>query len=143
MRHIRLVEEDIPTCYIAENKDQQAVFRQWVFKPNQNHRVTSYFGDLFPELNHGEALLEGGFTHPNYRGQRIMAKSILNIINLDENNDINRYITFVDKNNLASLKGLYRAGFRPYILRHESWFLFKREVSFTPIYIEIDKPVFA
>lgn len=143
MRHIRLVEADIQTCYIAEDEQQQAVFRQWVFKHDQNHRIKNYFGNLFPKLETNEALLEGGFTHPDYRGQSIMAKSILNIINLKENKDIHRYITFVDKDNIASIKGLYKAGFRPYILRQESWFLFRREVTYTPLYVDISKTVLA
>ncbi|MDG5491888.1 hypothetical protein [Psychroserpens sp. SPM9] len=82
MRHIRLVEEDIPTCYIAETKNHVPVFRQWVFKSTENERIQNYFGPIFPKLDNNEALLEGGFTHPNHRGQSIMAKSILNIMNL-------------------------------------------------------------
>ncbi|MDG5491887.1 hypothetical protein [Psychroserpens sp. SPM9] len=70
-----------------------------------------------------------------------MAKSILNIINLEENKTIKRYITFVDEMNSASIKGLYKAGFRPYILRHESWFFFKRQVTYTPIHTDITKLV--
>lgn len=136
-RHIRLVEEDIPTCYIATNKDKTQVFRQWVFKHHQNYRIKAYFGSLFPSLEPNEALLEGGFTHPDYRGQGIMAKAILKIINHEDNKTINRYITFVDETNHASIKGLYKAGFRPYILRQESWFLFRRQVSYTPIYTEV------
>jgi len=38
-------------------------------------------------------------------------------------------ITFVEQNNIASLKGCKRAGFSPYLLRHEKWFLFRRSLS--------------
>lgn len=133
MRHIRLVKENIPTCYIAENQDQVPVFRQWLFKHDQNHRVQNYFGPIFPTLKKGEALLEGGFTHDQYRGQRIMAKGILNILNLPENKDIQRFITFVDITNIASIKGLQRAGFTACCIRHETWRFFKRKVTFIPI----------
>ena len=60
MRHIRLVKENIPTCYIVENKNQQPVFRQWVFKQDKNEQVKNYFGGLFHKLEKDEALLEGG-----------------------------------------------------------------------------------
>lgn len=142
MRHIRLVKENIPTCYIAENNEQVPVFRQWLFKHDQNQRIQNFFGGIFPSLENGEALLEGGFTHENYRGQRIMAKGILNILNLPENNDIKRFITFVDITNIPSIKGLQRAGFTPYSVRHEKWRFFKRTVTFTPISSEAKKSYF-
>lgn len=139
MRHIRLVKENIPTCYIAENNENIPVFRQWLFKHDQNERIHRYFGGIFPNLEKNEALLEGGFTHDKYRGQRIMAKGILNILNLPENKDIKRFITFVDVTNIASIKGLQRAGFTTYCIRHESWRFFKRRVTFTPISTQEDK----
>lgn len=133
MRHIRLVNENIPTCYIAENKEKTPVFRQWLFKYDQNHRVKNYFGGIFPELQSDEALLEGGFTHDKFRGLRIMAKGILNILDLEENKDINRFITFVDITNISSIKGLQRAGFTAFCIRHEKWRFFRRKVFFSPI----------
>lgn len=133
MRHIRLVKENIPTCYIAENKDQIPVFRQWVFKHDQNDRIQNFFGGIFPRLSNDEALLEGGFTHEHFRGQRIMSKGILNILNLPEHKDIRRFITFVDVTNIPSIKGLQRAGFTPYAIRYETWRFFKRKVTITPI----------
>ncbi len=54
----------------------------------------------------------------SYRAQKLGAKYV---------------IAFVDEENIASLKGLQRAGFIPYILRKERWFLFKRSVQFCPM----------
>lgn len=68
-----------------------------------------------------------------------MAKGILSIFKLKENDDIERYITFVDNTNIASIKGLKKAGFTPYLLRKEQWFLFKRTFSFIPLSSEIEK----
>lgn len=133
MRHIRLVEEDIPTCYIAVNQNQKPVFRQWVFKHEENQRIQNYFGSLFPLLNEKEVLLEGGFTHPNHRGKSIMSKAILNIVKLNTYTDTKRIITFVDKKNIASLKGLSKAQFTPYIIRKKQWLFFNRKVSFVPL----------
>jgi len=39
----------------------------------------------------------------------------------------------VDEENAASLKGCARAGFVPYLRRHERFRLFRRYVSFTPV----------
>ena len=142
MRHFRLVEENIPICYIAEKNDKKVVFRQWLFKNQQNERLQTFFNSKFPKLRKNEALLEGGFTHPDYRGQQIMAKAILNILSLDENKDIKRFITFVDLNNISSLKGLQKADFKPYNLRLEKWIFFKRRISFIPLPLDIEKSYF-
>jgi len=42
-------------------------------------------------------------------------------------------LTFVDEGNAASLKGCARAGFVPYLRRHERFRLFWRFVSFTAV----------
>jgi hypothetical protein len=42
-------------------------------------------------------------------------------------------ITFVDENNVASVKGCLRAGFTPYVKRLEQFRLFRRRVSFASL----------
>jgi hypothetical protein len=42
-------------------------------------------------------------------------------------------ITFVDERNSASVKGCVRAGFAPYLKRHERFRLFYRKIRFEPI----------
>ena len=62
-----------------------------------------------------------------------MSAGICKIINQEVEADVRFVITFVDAHNIASLKGCSRAGFFPYILRIEKWFMFKRKVKFTSI----------
>jgi hypothetical protein len=42
-------------------------------------------------------------------------------------------ITFVDERNAASVKGCVRAGFSPYLRRHEKFRWFYRQIQFEPI----------
>jgi hypothetical protein len=42
-------------------------------------------------------------------------------------------ITFVDEHNEASLKGCLRAGFTPYLRRHEKFRFFSRQIAFEQI----------
>ena len=46
---------------------------------------------------------------------------------------VQQVITFVSKDNIASLKGCERAGFAPYLDRRESWTLFRWRVRFRPL----------
>ena len=139
LRHHRLVAEKIPNCYVATTKDNQAVYRQWLFKYHQNDRLKEYFGPIFPELKKEEAIIEGVFTHPDYRGLRIMPNAIYHILNQDHYTSLTRVIAFVDEKNKASLKGFYRIGFEPYIIRQERWLFFKRKVSFIPMTSDEEK----
>ena len=136
-RHIRLVEENIPDCYVATIKDNITVYRQWLFKQEQFEQITAYFGPIFPKIKKDEAIIEGVFTHLDYRGLRIMPNAIYNILNQEHYTHIKRAIAFVEQSNIGSLKGFYRIGFEPYIVRQEKWFLFKRTVSFIPLPSEI------
>ena len=131
--NLGLEEENIKNCYVAVNNEDIPCYRQWLMGYKQNEKIKSFFKGSFPILEKNEALLEAAFTLPSFRGKRIMPDAMARIA--ERGNDIGaRYvITFVDVNNIPSLKGCKRSGFHPYILRKETWFLFKRKISFMVI----------
>ena len=139
LRHRRLVNEKIPHCYVATTNNGVTIYRQWMFKYPQNDRLVDYFGPIFPKLKKGEAIIEGVFTHPDYRGLRIMPHAIYEILTQEHYKFLTRAITFVQDNNTASLKGFHRLGFEPYIVRKEQWLFFKRKISFIPIPSEVEE----
>ncbi|WP_323789020.1 GNAT family N-acetyltransferase [Psychroserpens sp.] len=138
-RHSRLVEEQIPRCYVATNKKKKTVYRQWLFTHKSQQQVINYFGPVFPELDKNEAIIEGVFTHPDYRGLRIMSKAMPKIIKQQQYKNIKRVIAFVNERNISSLKGFNRIGFSPYCIRIEVWFLFSRKVSFIQMTDSLEK----
>ncbi|MEM5566275.1 hypothetical protein WNY78_14230 [Psychroserpens sp. AS72] len=138
-RHARLVEAKIPNCYVATTIDNSTVYRQWLFKHEQNDEILKYFGPIFPKLKENEAIIEGVFTHVDYRGMRIMPNAMYQILKQEQYKHLKRAIAFVKDRNIGSLKGFYRIGFVPYIVRQEKWFFFKRTVSFIPLPSEIQK----
>lgn len=127
------MKEQIPNCYVAVTKDDTTIYRQWLFTHQSQDKILEYFGPIFPEIKQDEAIIEGVFTHPNYRGLRIMPVAMTKIIQQPHYTNLSRVIAFVDENNTASLKGFCRIGFIPYVIRKEVWFLFRRKVSFIDI----------
>ncbi len=127
---------------MATTKNETTIYRHWIFKHDQNERVANYFGDLFPKLKKDEALIEGVFTHPDYRGLRVMPNAIHKTLTQHQYTSINRVIVFVDEKNIPSLKGFHRNGFKPYIIRQEKWLFFRRKVSFIPITSEMEHNYF-
>ncbi|HET8666748.1 MAG TPA: GNAT family N-acetyltransferase [Terriglobales bacterium] len=130
---LRMLKADLPTCYVAVLPDGKIGYMQWLIGASENEKIMANFGEQFPSLQCTEALLEGAFTVPAYRGLGIMANAMAQIAERAINLGAHRVITFVGKENGASLKGCERAGFSPYVTRHESWRLFRRKINFVAI----------
>lgn len=131
--NLGLVDAHIENCYVAVNTDNEPCYRQWLIGASQNEKIKGFFKGSFPVLKKNEALLEAAFTLPTFRGKRIMPAAMARISEKGVDIGARYIITFVDVNNIPSLKGCKRSGFNPYVLRTEKWFLFKRRIIFTDI----------
>ncbi len=134
-----IVKANIPTCYVAETTNGRPVYMQWLIQHHDSKKMRAYFKESFPEINESEALLEGAFTHPAYRGLQIMPMTMSTICEKAAILNVRRVNTFVDITNIASLKGCSRAGFYPYLIREDRWIFFKRSISFHPVTVSICK----
>ncbi len=129
----RLLRSGLQTCYVAIAPEGKPCYMQWIIPASENRRLKSVFGNLYPALQPEEALLEGAYTPEVYRGKGIMGAAMAEIAARAAEHGARWVITFVDANNEASLKGCVRAGFTPYLRRHEKFRLFYRQVAFEPI----------
>lgn len=129
----RLVEANIPTCWVAIAPDGKVCYMQWLIAPRENDRILAQWSDLFPQLSPDEALLEGAYTDAAYRGQGIMPHAMARIAEQAQAFGARWVNTFVGVGNVASLKGCKKAGFVPYVKRGESWRLLQRGVHFAPL----------
>jgi GNAT superfamily N-acetyltransferase len=129
----RLLRSGIRTCHVAVEPDGTACYMQWLILSNQNDQLRAFFGNLYPRLAPDEALLEGAYTPEAYRGQGVMAAAMAQIAERADQFGARWVVTFVAEGNAASLKGCARAGFVPYLRRHERFRLFHRRVWFTPV----------
>jgi RimJ/RimL family protein N-acetyltransferase len=130
---LRMVEANLPTCYVAVAPNGDICYMQWLIPATENERIQANFGSQFPLLNADEALLEGAYTAPAYRGRRIMGCAMAQIAEKAQQLGARWVVTFVARGNEPSIKGCERAGFEPYILRHEAWRMLHRSITFAPI----------
>jgi hypothetical protein len=126
----RLLRSGLRTCYVAIGPDGKPCFMQWVILPPENERLRATFGNLYPSLAPDEALLEGAFTPDTSRGLGVMSAAMAQIAARAAQEGARWVITFVDEDNPASVKGCLRAGFTPYMKRHEKFRFFRRQVTF-------------
>lgn len=129
----RLLQSGLRVCYVAIAPDGKPSYMQWAIPATENHRVRGVFGNLYPVLASNEALLEGAYTPTAYRGKGIMGAAMAQVAERAADYGARWVITFVDERNSASVKGCVRAGFAPYLKRHERFRLFYRKIRFEPI----------
>lgn len=128
----RMLDGGLMRCYVAVTEDDQPCYMQWIIGPAEHDRMVAIFNETFPRLGQDERLLEGAFTPEPFRGKKIMPAAMARIAGIAADGDVRWVITFVQKDNVPSLKGCARAGFSPYLTRSERWRLFRQTVMFSP-----------
>lgn len=126
------IDADIPTCYVAVCDENKPCYMQWLISPGENEKLQQITSE-FPALNNDEALLEGALVRKSCRGMRIMPAAMARIAEKALDFGARWVITFVDIENIPSLKGCRRSGFSPYILRKDRWILFRRFITYEKI----------
>jgi RimJ/RimL family protein N-acetyltransferase len=116
------LEAGIPQCYVAiDARDGTPCYFQWLMGPQQNDKIQAHFGaGWFPVLKPDEAILENAYTPVAYRGKGIMSEAMARIAERANGIGCRYVMTFVEVDNIASLKGCQKAGFAPHLLRTES-----------------------
>ena len=101
--------------YVAiDDRDGTPCYMQWLFGAADNDFVLSIGG--FPTLKADEALLENAYTPARYRGMGIMPAAMARIAERATDIGARYVITFVQDDNIPSLKGCQRSGFAPHLL---------------------------
>lgn len=104
--------------YVAtDERDGTPCYMQWLFGAADNGFVASIGG--FPALKQDEALLENAYTPARYRGMGIMPAAMARIAERAADLGARYVITFVQDDNIPSLKGCQRSGFAPHLLHRQ------------------------
>jgi hypothetical protein len=127
------LEKGMQTCYVAVDVTGSPCYMQWLIGSSGNELLAKEYNGGFPRLAPDEALLENAFTPEKHRGYGIMPTAMARIAYKAKDINARYVITFVHHENIPSLKGCKRAGFSPYVLRRDRWFLFRRQLTFVPL----------
>lgn len=130
LNRLEFVEAHIPTCFVAVTENDEPCYMQALVGPSENATLQKYFAGYFPLLRDDEALLEHAFTRETFQGLGIMPHAMARIAEKGLDLGARWIITFVAHDNIPALKGCKRAGFSPYLIRRESWRLFRKQLSF-------------
>ena len=114
----------IPTCYLAVTASGEIAYMQWLVAHCDIERFKPFFEGQLGALRADEVLLEFAYTFEKFRGQKIMGAAMAAIAEKGLLSGARYAVTFVQKDNIAALKGCGTAGFTPYMIREERWRLF-------------------
>jgi RimJ/RimL family protein N-acetyltransferase len=100
-------------CYVARAVDTgEPCYIQWMISLADGEVLARRFAKRFPKLEEHEVLLENAYTFEKYRGKRLMPSVELRLAEVAREKGFKRMITYVLDDNVASLKGCERAGFK-------------------------------
>jgi hypothetical protein len=133
LRVSRLLQSGISTCFAAIGPDGKPCHLQWLITAKENPKLRAEFGDLFPALEPDQAMIEGAYTPERLQRLGVMAEATARIASRAPDFGASWVLGFTEEDNHPSLKAAKRAGFTPYLRRVESWRLFRRRISFTPL----------
>ncbi len=131
--NIALIKQ-LPKCYVAVTEENIPCLRIWLLDSSQNEKIKEFWGDSYPQLKDDEVLTESVFTTPKYRGLGLMPAAMTLLAEKAKEEEGARHtITVTPKTNINSIRATSFAGFAPYAIRKENYFLFNKSVSFEDI----------
>jgi len=127
---LAILRANIPTCYLAVTASGEIAYMQWLVGQADIERFKAFFDGELGALGKDEVLLEFAYTFERFRGQKIMPAAMAAIAEKGLLGGARFAITYVQKDNVAALKGCRAAGFAPYKIRDERWRIFSFKESF-------------
>ena len=128
-----ILRANIPTCYVAITASGEICYMQWLVEQSDLERFRPFFDGELGNLRKDEVLLEFAYTFEQFRGQKIMPAAMAAIAEKGLSSGARYAVTYVQKDNVAALKGCAAAGFSPYMIRDERWRIFSFKESFRPL----------
>jgi RimJ/RimL family protein N-acetyltransferase len=124
------LEAGLSTCYVATTDKNDICYMQWLIDSEQNELIGAHFKGMCSPLNDGEMMLEWAYTFKKFRGLGIMAPAMSAISEQGAKRGARSLITFVEQDNMPSLKGCRSAGYRPYKIRRDRWRFFRKNENY-------------
>ncbi len=113
-------------CYVSVDKSDTPIFIQWIMNPEEENKIDEVFQNGIPVLADNEVLFEGAYTKPGFRQKKIMSESLGRFSEIIKKKGKHFLITYVEFENVQSLKACINAGFYIYKTKTDMWRYFKR-----------------
>lgn len=103
---IRDVMDRGDRCYAILDGDQLAAYSWYSTRP------TVVFGDMYLHFDPAFCYMYNGYTHPDYRGQRLHGIGMARALQALVEDGVQGLVSVVDTDNVRSLRSCFRMGYR-------------------------------
>ena len=110
LRH-RMVAAEVTELYVARDDAGAPVYAQWLVRSAHWAQLDRFAPGRYPPLAPDEALVEGAFTFPRFRGLGVMADGMAQLLAIAGAAGVRSVLTYVGDDNVPSLRGCARVGF--------------------------------
>lgn len=129
-------DHSLTNCYLARaTANNEPCYIQWMILPEENPEAQRFLRQGYPQIASNEVMLEHAYTFKKYRGQGIMGSVMAKLATIAQERGYQQIITYVSKDNIASLKGCEKAGFQKFRLWQEARFFFTSSRKVTELKI--------
>lgn len=101
----------IENLYVAYSGDQP-VYCHWLVPASKQDRIHAHAPHAYRRLKDEEGMLEGSYTFVDFRGLGVMHDGMWQVLQDGKSRGIERVITYVADDNIPSLLGCKRVGFK-------------------------------
>lgn len=127
-----LIASGVGRSLVAVDPEDRPCFMIWMATSGENERLRAVFGNAYPLLQPGEAVLDGMFVPKGFEGKNVVPTAIREVAALAKGAGLHRLIIFSYHSRPAALFALRQAGFLPYCVKVDSRRFFLRRVIFRP-----------
>ena len=92
--------------------NQKIAYLQWIIYPDENEILQKHFPNRYPEIRPNQVLLENAFTFPDKRGLGYYYYISTRILEKIKNEGYKYALSYVQVDNLDSLKSTLQMGFQ-------------------------------
>ncbi len=112
-------------CYLARDRATgEPCFVQFVVPRAQYDQIDPGFGHRLPPIRDDELWMENSYTFKKFRGKKVMSSVLIDLGEIARKQGFRRIVTYIREDNVPSIKGCQRAGFKVYGRVPERKFLF-------------------
>ena len=106
-------ESGFRDCYLARSQEtDELCFIQYMIPAANYELIDSSFRNRLPNIREDEVWLENSYTFRKYRGKRVMSSILIELASIARRKGFRRMVTYIKEDNIASIKGCERAGFK-------------------------------
>jgi RimJ/RimL family protein N-acetyltransferase len=112
LRRKRLHERGVRTMHVAIADGGAPVYVQWLITRPDQDLLAQYGSEFWPPLAEDEVLLEFAYTFTAFRGRGVMADAMSRLLSVGAALGARSALTYVRSDNVPSLRGCHKVGFR-------------------------------